>query len=368
MKNQFTKLCIIAILPLISFSQTGTTGINAAYRSTPDDVNRYSNGGDTYSFGVGNSGDDNLLFEDFYIPDGSGGSLFYAIESLSDTIKLRRVDNGGTTGERHIIFFEEASSPSSGSATFNLMPEYVATMEEALKSRFINRGSDNVFANTGANSNNIERLDYIFEDGITVPADNTSKGFVVLERNGNDNFHIAPITSLDASNDPDAYGTVIQAQPGDFGTSSIDIATDVLNGFNGNLFQTASLGNQTISGVFFSFADLGFSAGDTVYGYSLAGADTTTDSTNFVSYLNPSFFPTNTNGTSNGGLDLVAGGALMSRAFIHNSTGWQSDPSGISDCSEIIIVSGGTATFTADTQIGKISVDNEASIDGTNTS
>ena len=62
-------------------------------------------------------------------------------------------------------------------------------------------------------------------------------------------------------------------------------------------------------------------------------------------------------------MDLVAGGGVVERAFIHNSGGWIDDPSGLSDCDELIIVTGGTATLTADTQIGKISVDNGASID-----
>ncbi len=217
MKQQLTNLWVLILLPMIGLSQTAITDIDAAYRSAPDDVNRYSDGGDTYSFGVGNGGDDNLLFEDFFIPDGSGGSTYFAINSLADRIELRRVDNTGTTGERHIIFFEEENNPSAGSATFSHNPEFVGTMEEALRSRLINRGSDNVFANQGGtNINNIERIDYIFEEGITVPADTDEQGFLVLERGGNDDFNIAPITSLDSNNDPDAYGTVIQALQGDW--------------------------------------------------------------------------------------------------------------------------------------------------------
>ena len=374
MNQQLTKLIIVlCVMPLMCFSQTDITDIDAAYSSATDDVNRYSNGSDTYSFGVGAGGDDNLLFEDFFIPASPGpGSTYFAINELADRIELRRVDNGGTTGDRHIIFFEEEPSPSSGSATFSLKPEYVATMEEALRSRFINRGSDNVFANQGGdNINNIERIDYIFEDGITVPTDNDEQGFLVLERGGNDDFNIAPITSLDTNDDPDGYGTVIAASLADWVDSSTSLDTDVLNGFNGNLFETADVGNQAIAGMFFSFADLGLSAGDTVYGYSLAGGDATTNSTNFVNFTNSSYFPTNTDDTSNGegGLDLVAGGGVVEVAFIHNSSGWVggNDPSGVSDCDELIIVTGGTAPITSSgTQVGKITVDNGASIDGAN--
>lgn len=367
MKLQLTNFWVMVLLPVIGFSQTAITDIDAAYRSVTDDVNRYSDGGDNYSFGVGASGNDNLLFEDFYIPDGSGGSTYFAIESLADRIELRRVDNDGTTGERHIIFFEQESNSGNGSGTdYDLRPEFVGTMEEALRSRLINRGSDNVFANQGGDSNlnNIERIDFIFEEGITVPADSTEQGFLILERGGNDDFNIAPITSLDASNDPDGYGTVIQASQNDWVDSSTSVTTDVLNGFS-QITHTANVPSQPIAGMFFSFADLGFSPGDTVYGYSLAGGDTTTNSTDFISFTTSTFFPTDTSGGSsgNGGLDLVAGGGVVERAFIHNSSGWVDDPSGLSDCDELIIVTGGTATLTANTQIGKISVDNGASID-----
>ncbi len=62
MKQQLTNLWVLILLPMIGLSQTAITDIDAAYRSAPDDVNRYSDGGDTYSFGVGVN--DDLLFED----------------------------------------------------------------------------------------------------------------------------------------------------------------------------------------------------------------------------------------------------------------------------------------------------------------
>jgi len=364
-------LLVVLVIPMEIISQTAITDIDAVYRSAPDDINRYSDGGDNYSYGVGATGNDNLLFEDFFIDNGTEVTYF-AIQRLADDVRLRRVDNASTTGNRHIVFFEQESNPSNGAGIdYNIRPEYTPTMEETLLSRFINRGSDNVFANaSGTNLNNIERIDFIFTDGITVPADPTEQGFLILERGGNDDFTIAGISSLDASDDPDAYNSVVFVDQSNWTDTSTSIITDVMSGFteapdNENLLHTADVSSQPIAGIYFTFADLGFSAGETIYGYSLAGGDVTTNATDFVDFTVSANFPNNTDATSNtnGGLDLLAGGAAVQRAFIHNSDGWVDDPSGISDCNEIIVITAGTAPITAETTIGDITVDNGASLD-----
>jgi hypothetical protein len=73
----------------------------------------------------------------------------------------------------------------------------------------INAGTDHVFANDAANTNNIERVDYFnsSENAFTVE-DPTTQGFLIVERGGNDSFKIAAITALDDNDNPSEFGTL----------------------------------------------------------------------------------------------------------------------------------------------------------------
>jgi hypothetical protein len=335
---------------------TATTDVLAEYIETPEQLNLYTAGSDVYSFGVGQ--DNNLLLEAFQATN----SISLAIEKLADRVELRRAGTAGQGSngeERHILFFEQDATYSG--STKNFKGEFFELMENALVDTSINRGSDNVFNNQGgSNVNNIERIDYIFEDGIVVPDPPSEGGFPVFERGGNDDFTFGVISQLDASLDPSEYNTIITFDAVDWEPTGSSITASVLSGFpknNGNLIETADLSNQDLDIIFVSFDDMGLSAGDIIYGYSLAGGDVTTDCTEFLDFNNPSFFPQNT-GSSNGGLDLLSGGSFSKTAFIHTSTGWYQgdDPNLVTtDCDDTIIVNGGIATITSDKTFGELS-------------
>ena len=184
--------------------KTTVTIFETNYRDTPPQDALYTDGGDTYSFSKGTEND--LILDAIQIDDGTGTSGIFnvAVDKLADRIEIRRVDNAFTTGNRHITFFEQASSYSGPTKDFK--GNLFTTMEESLLSTIIGSGSDNIFANTNiTNTNNIERIDYIFDEGIVVPADPNEGGFPILERGGNDAFLFAPITALDGSGDPSSY-------------------------------------------------------------------------------------------------------------------------------------------------------------------
>jgi len=306
--------CIIwgAFLSLFFFTnaytQTPIDEANAAYRA--GSTTSYTEGGDTYNYGdvpSGESGND-LVISSFEIDAET-----FEITRFADRINILRVDNVDIDTEKQLLFFEDAGSSGT---TINLRPSFLNTMEEALLNEGINRGTDNVFANDGGtNTNNIERIDFIFEGGITVPSDPSTDGFTLLERGGNDDFKIAAITGLDANGDPDGFGEIISIdRTEDWGGTQWSFATEVLASDtpSDNLVRTASVGSQTINGVFVSYDVLGFSAGDEIFGYSIAGGDVSDTPSD---WLDPAAkFPTTTDAGSDGagGLDLIAGGSVSS--------------------------------------------------------
>lgn len=134
------------------------------------------------------------------------------------------------------------------------------TMEETLLSPVLNRGTDNVFANAdGVNINNIQRMDFIFDDGLVVSPDPDGEGFVILERGGNDDFRIAAITGLDSNGNPNSFGTIVDVLIADWENSQFSFATDVLASDSpaDDLVRTVAVSSQPLAGVYvFKILDL----------------------------------------------------------------------------------------------------------------
>lgn len=312
-----TLLCLnLTGLGGLLHAQTAITEATASY--TTSAASSYTEAGVVYNYGVqpsGQTGND-LIATGFDVDLGLGDGLqAFAITSFADRINIVRQDNPIISGDKQLLFFEDAGS---GGGTFNLRPGLLDTMEGALLNQVINRGTDNVFANEQAtNTNNIERIDFIVDGGISVPADTRGDGFVVLERGGNDDFRMAAITSLDVNGDPDAFGPVVSVSSAGWGATQWNLSTQVLASASAgdNLEQTDSVSSQAISGVYVSFDDLGGNEGDVIFGYSLAGGDVSTNPADWVDTSNQSNFPRDTASASNdaGGLDLVAGGSISSR-------------------------------------------------------
>ncbi|ERT04124.1 hemolysin-type calcium-binding repeat family protein, partial [Lyngbya aestuarii BL J] len=251
---------------------------------------------------------------------------------------MRRSNNNEVTGKQQIIWYE--TTPDSTNTEIKLAPNLATgigdqeAMEVALSSDLINRGTDNIFANTGNSQeifNNIERVDYIKPgNGLDVPqTDLDDIGVVIMERGGNDAFFIAAITELDDNGDPSAFGSLVKVGRNDWGLSDDAKYTfKVLRQEEGKdeiiSSQPRNDEAQPIGGVFISYEDLLGENPDInqFFGYALFSPDiderrANEDPNYLVDWSN---FPLNTPDGNNeraGGLDLVGGGFLYQRADLN---------------------------------------------------
>jgi uncharacterized repeat protein (TIGR01451 family) len=287
--------------PLFAPAQTiNTTGAGTA--SYPS-ANTYN-----LNFGTATSANKNLVMTAISV-----GGQSYSVQQISNYIGIRRriFSNSPITTDRHIMLYERASKSGTNPTNVNFAAGFVNTMEEILLSNVINRGADNVFANTGdtaGNNNNIERIDMITTSGLSAPstvARLSQVGFMVLDRNGNDRFKIAAIKAIDGANNPTALGPLLDAgSSGTWGPSGYTVNTTVIRRDGAGVFQPSfDPTSQSISGTFISYATLGVGLNETIYGYAIFPTDVTS-SMDLVGLTN---VPALTN-DSQGGLDLLAGG------------------------------------------------------------
>ncbi len=243
------------------------------------------------------------------------------------TTTLVRVPNPAFTGSaanaNNIIYSRQISSSGN---TYNLAAPYIGDEQLAFSSNNLNVGADNFFGNQGnrsGNNNNIERLDVVFEDGLTA---STALAFSVFERGtttGHDPFGIAAITAVDAAGRPTAYGPLVKFGPGSsfgrYGTSNlVPSSTDwvvtrnlVANQGGPATNPSAKVSNQAVGGVTVAVAGavaddgLGIAVGTTIFGYSLFADDVTGTGSQVLT--DPATFPLNTSSnTGDGGIDLIA--------------------------------------------------------------
>jgi len=230
----------------------------------------------------------------------------YQVTSGADNVFVRR--NAVNNNQSSVWY------TSSGVGT-NLSGIHQVNYGQMLASNNVFLGSDNTFANGTANTTgNIERLDFTWNNPITVT---NALAFAVFDRGAvgvHDSFAIAAVTAIDAFGNPTAYGTLLKVSAGWGG------ATNPIADFNYRLFRysagdaiTAStanseVGTQGIGGIAIKAIDLGLALGSTIYGYSLMGADVTaTNSAQLLDWTNSTFYPTTTDGTTGGGgIDLAA--------------------------------------------------------------
>ena len=193
----------------------------------------------TMNFGAGNSRslDGVTINGQTFVPDTAN---LPATNGLVSRVAFRRTNglvdftnnNPGnipgpdTPAGRSQLFYEfDGTNPLGTTAT--IQPGVANSLEDGMRSRFINRGVDNIFNNqfdvpgaangppnnlriTQDTRNNIERVDYIIDAGLNIPvAERGDFGFLILDRGGNDAFGVAAITGL-AGGLPTTYGDLLQ--------------------------------------------------------------------------------------------------------------------------------------------------------------
>lgn len=272
-------------------------------------------------------------------PTGTGLEREVTGFSIGATAYSRMPSAGGLPFESVVV----NRHPSYGGDTINTLyeytasvgnnlyyaPSYIGTMEGVINSFICNRGSDNTFSNSPATQANIERIDLIKTGGILC-VNATRQGFLINERNGNDNFKVAAITSLTGSNTLNTLGSLVTVSTANWGVVGPSIISRVMSRRTGSdvfLRAKQDISSQTISGVFISFASLGITAGTTIYGISLFPADVT-GAMDLIGLTN---VPTNTDATTNGGMDMMAGGGYFQGSTVSLSGRIFNDVNGLAD-------------------------------------
>jgi hypothetical protein len=253
----------------------------------------------------------------------------YDANTVAGSAYVRRNTTAGNANNSS-VWYTESSTAGRFQAT------YSTDYADLLLGNNILRGSDNTFANgTGANTGNVERLDFVFgSSGISATI---STAFAIFDRgavNVHDNVKIAVITGWDSVNNvPTAYGgNLVSITPTNYGTSNLtaDFDYNLFRYSNGDNFDdpywndNTETGTQGLGGTIVSMSDLGIALGTTIYGYSLMAGDVVTggNMANLVDWSNATYYATNTSGaTGTGGIDLSAvNGVLYNRRVPEPST------------------------------------------------
>ncbi|MGB3401231.1 MAG: DUF4347 domain-containing protein, partial [Microcoleaceae cyanobacterium] len=301
--------------------------------------------GEDFTFGTGET----LIVQSFEIGTGddnkefslSGGFFNFALQRSEPENKKQLVwfdvdvealiEQDNNINENEDIDEDNANVFKPAFAGFLQADENKATytdlddiMADILFTGSLNSGTDNVFANNGGNTNNIERVDYFNSSPIDLPEGNfEDSGFLILERSRNatgDNFQIAAITGVDENEEPSEFGTLHRVDDDEWGRTGEQVNALIMDQENGNDNNLVELRPaqylpelQDILGVYVSLADLELEAGDEFYGYSLFADDVPNDRTNaeLLDLTDTTTYPRDTN-NQDGGLDLIEGGYLYS--------------------------------------------------------
>jgi hypothetical protein len=218
--------------------------------------------------------------------------------------------------------------------------DYQPTAEQVFLDGNLAAGIRNPFANGAgtATNSNVERIDFYFSGGYTVQA-NDALVFFDVENAGNfgDGFRIAAYTGVGtvngSTNAPTAYANTGLLVPADSfggpitnpegGSSASYGRATFSNGDNlsGTASGTTNVGTLELVGILIRFADLGISAGTTIYGYSLMAGDVApATAANLVNWNNSTYYPTNTDPNGYGNMDFMGFGAQISRPVPEPST------------------------------------------------
>lgn len=259
-----------------------------------------------------NYGQGNNVAVSSYVVGGTTYDRFLAPDTL---ILLRRV----STDRLVNIWYElDQINTTPNPDEIDINPDIVAEADAIYLSGNLNAGYDNILVNdddlaSGSIEVETERVDVIWFSGIQT-SDPTTAVFPVIERGGNDNIAIAAITSLDVDGNPASYGTLVGIASSDWpgtGQTFTDYIILRRQAVGDDPIPLIEIGSQVVQGVAVSFSELGISAGQSVFGYSLFASDVegvggAPAIAAGVTLSDITTFPSNTL-SSVSGLDLVAG-------------------------------------------------------------
>jgi hypothetical protein len=289
--------------------------------------------------------------------DSNGNYYVYTAGSAANATAAIVRRNTATTGVTGDAFANENGMSvwyaSTGSSSTSLAGPYDTNANTVLLGNNLYVGSDNTFVNNNAttspNQSNIERIDFLFGTTSTSGGQTISAGIAATDAlnlavfdRGNagshDSFNIALITGYDTNGNPIYTNAAISGLKADQITASNYGTTNVDSNFNYTLFRydnnqgnnlndnwnaDSETGSQGAGGVVFSLFSFGITqaeinAGLTIYGYSVMGADDTTNLANLggSNYTNAADYPTTTSDSSaSDGIDLLAVNGIAFQGF-----------------------------------------------------
>lgn len=270
------------------------------------------------------------------IEAGSLGTYAFNGASASSVV-IRRNTAAGNANTAN-VYYSYSSVNWAGELVATGRGDTSPTVSEVMLSGDLSQGLRNPFANGSAGTeSNIERIDFHFAGGYTVQAGDAVVLFD-LENYGNygDGFRIAAYTSVGRvnglSNAPTAYaGTGLLVAPNSGGTQFSATGTNNRIALSTSSDGDSLASNQQISildsntgtptasdlfltGVLITFADLGLSAGQTIYGYSLMAGDVSAQTgADLVNWNNPWVYSTRTDADGWGNADFAGFGGTIAR-------------------------------------------------------
>jgi len=301
-----------------------------------------------------------------------GGSTYNDF-IFPDTVILQRQFAGD---EQLSIFYTRTSfdaTPTPG--TIGIETTGVVAADSIYLLSALNAGLTNILSNVDDISAGFEaeteRVDFIWFQGIQ-STDPTLSAFPIFDLNGNDNVAVAAITSLDSNGDPASYGQIVGIGDNVWSGGNINIGN--ITAFRQETaaldnLPFANFDNVPVEGISVSFQDLGITAGQSFFGYSLFAPDVvngyTTGSSLGAGPHTPavgitlsdiSTFPDNTP-RSDAGLDLVISASVA--ASVNNEISLSVGPGGAKDAlrtwlkaNDGAFVTNGGAASTEGTNVG----------------
>ncbi len=239
----------------------------------------YSKGGSDYHWGQG----DNLYLTGFLFDSDLDGQVEQYIPRLTtQNVILIRGENPTANSERCSIFAEIHGDGLSYKPSLPLLNtqslegEFSCDIEAILANNIINIGVKNI--------NVYERIDYIFSTGIIVPeqAKLAQAGHIVTDKaSAADSAIIAAITAINASGNPIAFGNMVNVGPNgtvQMGNTNISAMYDFLQNEQFEprgypVFVRDHGDIQIMTAAFITLDDLGISAGQEYYGFSMFSAN-----------------------------------------------------------------------------------------------
>lgn len=343
MKNTCFKVyCIFLFLVFnkSAFSQTAISSASASFAAvsgTSDDFSTVGAGsgsfpsGTSYTINFRQGASNNLQLNSIVV---GANTFLIDSENANGTVTINRKANQylPVNDTREVLCYD---LESNSNPTFNIKSQAFSSMKSVLESEIINIGIDNIFINDGeVVINNVERVDKVFSTNLAT-TNITKYGFLILERNGNDQFKIAPITAVDGSSNPTSWGSIYTISTATWGSTgqtitSLDLKLDnqaitttysgvtAANTPDSNFEPLTNLASQNINGVFITYADLGITSNAPIYGFSLFGADVNSAMSNIADLSSDTDYPTitGTGGATTYGLDLINGMLMVQSTLV----------------------------------------------------